>query len=206
MRTSILLALMWLSGCRTVAAGVVERADALLEDYRNRTAPTWEAPADSAAPPWAPGQFTVYSRASEGRVALERVSLRRGRGDDVRVAIERLGGGEQLRVHLTFSRQPARRDALAALVVEAWVTRGEGPEIHSLGAAPADVLSLAADLLISPPREGASETIVVPAGRFEGCVGGAHALVPISGVVHQRLGGDVRELLEFGDDNGGALF
>lgn len=197
---------MWLSGCRTVAAGVVERADALLADYRSRAAPTWEAPADAAAPPWAPGQFTVYSRASNDRVVLERVSLRRGRGDDVRVAIDRLGGGDQLRVHLTLARQPARREALSALVVEAWVTRGEGPEIHTLGAAPADVLSLAADLLIAPPRDGAAETIVVPAGRFEGCVGGAHALVPISGVVRQRLGGDVRELLEFGDDNGGALF
>ncbi|MDP1919158.1 MAG: hypothetical protein Q8L14_23110 [Myxococcales bacterium] len=206
MRTSTLLALMWLSGCRTVAAGVVERADALLADYRNRTPPTWEAPADSAPPPWAPGQFTVYSRASEGRVVLERVALRRGRGDDVRVAVDRLGGGEQLRVHLTLARQPAGREELAALVLEAWVTRGEGPEIHTLGAAPADVLSLAADLLISPPQDSASETIVVPAGRFEGCVGGAHALVPISGVVRQRPGGDLRELLEFGDDNGGALF
>ena len=205
MRSSTLLLLVFLSGCRTVAAGVMERADALLEDYRHRATPTWETQREPEAERWVPGQFTVYSRSSEDGAVLERASIGRRRGDEVRVMIDRLGRGDQLRVHLTLARQPARRDELAAVIVESWVTRGEGPEIHSLGAAPADVLALAADTLIGPVRDGGDETIVVPAGRFEGCRGGTHSRVPISGVVRQR-GADVRELLEFGEDNGGALF
>jgi hypothetical protein len=205
-RTCLALTLIVLTSCRSVAGGVLERADALLEDYRHRVGTTWIAPADAAPLAWAPGQFTVYSRASEGSVVLERVAIGRRRGDGFRVSLERLGRGAQLRVHLTLRRQPAGREEFAALVVEAWVTRDEGPEVNTVGAAPADVLSLAAELLLSPPRDGGEETIVVPAGRFEGCRGGTHPLVPISGVVRQRSGDAARELLEFGDDNAGALF
>jgi hypothetical protein len=205
-RTSTLLALLWLASCRTVAAGVVERADALLADYRNRPSTTWEGGHEAASQAWLPGQFTVHSRVADENVVLERVAIGRRRGDEVRVVIDRLGAGEQLRVHLTLAGQPTNRAALAGLVVEAWVRRGEGPEIHTLGAAPADVLSLAAELLLSPQHDDAEETVVVPAGRFEGCRSGTHPVVPISGVVRHRSGDSLRELLEFGDDNGGALF
>jgi hypothetical protein len=204
--TLVSVSVMWFWSCRTVTSGVTERADALLQDYLHRTAQTFAATRDALPEPWVPGQFTVYSLISDRGTVLDRVSIKRRRGDEVRVAIDRLGAGTQLRVSLTFAHQPTRIEDLAALVAESWVKRGDGPDIHTLGAAPVDVLSLAAETLLSPAEGGGDEIIVVPAGRFEGCRGGTHSVVPISQVVRRQRGGEVRELLEFGDDNGGALF
>lgn len=199
------LAVLPLLACQTVAAGLTDRAEALLSDYRARARPTFAAEPE-APRAWARGQFTVYARSSPRGAVLERVAITRRRGEAVAVAVEVLGGGEQLRARLTFARQPGGAEALPLLLTTATIRRGEGPEVESVGTAPADVLELAATLLIAPPGSGRPRLLEAPAGRFEGCLGEAHPAVPLSGVVVQRRDGVVRELLEFGEDGGGELF
>lgn len=207
-RSALLLAVALAgSGCRTVAAGLDERADALLADYRARTPPTIEAPPPGPPPPWRPGQYTVHARTRGKRPLLERVAVARARDDAaVTLRLDRLGEGEQLTARLTLRRPPRPGEALGALVLEAWVKRGEAPEIHTADWAPPDVLALASAATTRPSGGAGGATLTVPAGRFLECSAGAHPAVPLSGVVQQRLGDELRELLEFGDDGGGALF
>lgn len=194
------------AGCRTVAMGVNERADALLADYRQRARTTF-APPEASEEPWRPGQFTVHALTDEDGVVLERVAIsRRSSPDRLLVSIDRLGVGEQLRVRLTLNAQPRDRATFEAAVTEAWVQRDEQPEIHHLGAVPPDVLALGWRAIARPKAEGSPRRLEVPAGIFPGCVGGVHPAVPLSGVVEASADGVQRELLEFGDDDGGALY
>lgn len=200
----LLTMLVVLSGCRTVATGVNERADALLADYRQRRPVTFSATSDVNAE-WRRGQFTVHVITKDERAVLERVAVT-GEQDHLHVSIDRLGVGEQLRVRLTFTKQPGDRASFETALSEAWVRRDEKPEIHYLGNVPAAIVELAWRALERPKTEGGARSVTVPAGVFEGCVAGVHSAVPLSGVVSQRRDGEVRELLEFGDDGSGDLY
>lgn len=200
----LLTMLVVLSGCRTVATGVNERADALLADYRQRRPQTFSA-TEEANSEWRRGQFTVHLLTKDERTVLERVAVEGGQ-DHLHVSIDRLGVGEQLRVRLTFTKQPVDRASFEAALTEAWVRRDEKPEVHHLGNVPAAVVELAWRALERPKTDGGARSITVPAGVFEGCVDGVHSAVPLSGVVSQRRDGEVRELLEFGDDGSGDLY
>lgn len=200
----LLTMLVMLSGCRTVATGVNERADALLADYRQRRPETIAATSDVNAA-WRRGQFTVHLLTQNERTVLERVAVS-GRQDHLHVSIDRLGVGEQLRVRLTFTKQPVDRASFEAALSEAWVRQDEKPEIHHLGSVPAAIVELAWRAIERPKTDGGARSVTVPAGVFEGCVDGVHPAVPLSGVVSQRRDGEVRELLEFGDDGSGDLY
>lgn len=199
----LLVVVCLVSGCRTLAQGVNERADALLADYRQRRPSPMVS--DEARETWASGHFTVHAITDEHGTLLERVAVR-STSARVLLSIDRLGVGAQLRLRLTLTSQPADRAAFSAAVTEAWVRADEGPEVHHLGTVPAWVLELAWGASQRPRGEGAERTLVVPAGRFDGCVGGVHPTVPLSGVVERTVNGVRRELLEFGDDDGGALY
>lgn len=200
----LLMMLVLLSGCRTVATGVNERADALLADYRQRRAETIPATSEVNAA-WRAGQYTVHVLTKDERRVLERVAVT-SQKDHLHVSLDRLGVGEQLRVRLTFTKQPTDRASFDAELTEAWVGRDEKPEIHYLGNVPAAIVELAWRALERPKTDGGARSVTVPAGVFEGCVDGVHAAVPLSGVVSQRREGEVRELLEFGDDGSGDLY
>jgi hypothetical protein len=200
----LLLVVCLSAGCRTVAQGVNERADALLADYRQRRPVTVEA--DGSREAWQPGHFTVHALTGPDGTMLERVAVVAGTGGRVHLSLDRLGVGEQLRLRLTLSGQPADRATFVAAVREAWVRRDERPEIHHLGEVPQALLELAWRAVERPRVEGRGRQLQVPAGMFEGCVEGVHPAVPLSGVVERTTDGVRRELLEFGDDDGGALY
>lgn len=205
LRVRVLLTMVVvLSGCRTVAAGVNERADALLADYRQRRPETIAATSEENAE-WRRGQFTVHVLTKDDRAVLERVAVTAEK-DHLHLSIDRLGVGEQLRVRLTFAKQPVDRASFEAALTEAWVRQDEKPEIHHLGNVPAAIVELAWRAIERPKTDGGARSVTVPAGVFEGCVDGVHAAVPLSGVVSQRRDGEVRELLEFGDDGSGDLY
>lgn len=203
-RLLLLVLLSALPACRTVAQGVNERADALLADYRQRRPGTFGVEPSREA--WRPGHFTVHALTDDDGTVLERVALLAGTGGRLHLVIDRLGVGEQLRLRLTLSGQPTERAAFEASVSEAWVRRDEQPELHHLGAVPRALLELAFRAIERPRTTGAGHEVQVPAGRFEGCVEGVHPAVPLSGVVDRTVDGVRRELLEFGDDDGGALY
>ncbi|MBL8921532.1 MAG: hypothetical protein JNJ54_21910 [Myxococcaceae bacterium] len=204
-RRVLLLFLLCASpGCRTLAQGVNERADAILADYRQRR--TSIIGSEEPREQWVTGQFTVHALSDERGTLLERVSVRSISGARVLLSIDRLGGGAQLRLRLTLTNQPVDRAAFSAAVTEAWVRTDEGPDVHHLGTVPPWLLALAWAAIERPRSEGPPRTLVVPAGRFDGCVDGVHPAVPLSGVVERAANGVRRELLEFGDDDGGALY
>jgi hypothetical protein len=200
----LLTMLVVLSGCRTVATGVNERADALLADYRQRKPETIPATSDANSE-WRRGQFTVHVLTKDERTVLERVGVTSVK-DRLLLSIDRLGVGEQLRVRLTFTKQPVDRASFEAALTEAWVRRDEKPEVHHLGNVPAAIVELAWRAIERPKTEGGARSLTVPAGAFEGCFDGVHPAVPVSGVVSQRRDGEERELLEFGDDGSGDLY
>lgn len=198
-----ILVFFFVVACRTTSSGADERTAALLRDYAARPSKTWPEATSSDTPAWSPGQYTVHVRSRGERQVLERVVVRRRSGERVVVGLERLAPDETMKATLTLSSPPAASQALA--IEEAWVSRNEGPEIHFTGALPAALAGLVASAL-APPLDGTSGTLTVPAGRFEGCVRGTHAAVPLTGVVLQAADGETRALVEFGDDGTGALF
>lgn len=198
---AVLVLPLVLLGCRTTS-GVDERAEALLADYRSR-GPSVVDEADRRE--WATGQFTVHVWSEGDRKWLERVSLESMREGRVRVSLDRLGVNEQLRVTATLSSAWTGTTPIDQLLTEAWVREADRPEIHFTPSVPAWVAAALTRALERPTGGGTAE-LTTPAGHFVGCVGGAHVAVPLSGVVRSESGGRTRELVEFGDDGGGALY
>jgi hypothetical protein len=199
--------LVALAACRTVSSGADERTDALLADYRSRLVRPVPASEISWAPDWRSGEYTVHALTKDRLTVLERVSVwRQPAQPRVRVSVDRLGARERLRVRLTLSRVPTEGERLDGLVLEAWVRREDRPEMHHLGEVPKEVVALVSAAIERPRSDSSPRTLTVPAGEFEGCVGGVHGAVPLSGVVRQTREGVLRELLEFGDDDSGWLY
>jgi hypothetical protein len=196
-----------LVGCRTVSSGADERTDALLADYRSRARSHWPDTPVPTQPTLRSGEYTVHALTKDSRTVLERVGVwRHPEKPLVRLSVDRLGATDRLRVRLTLARPPAAGEPIGPLVTEAWVRRDDRPEVHHEGAVPADVVAVVALAIERPPLDGGPRTLTVPAGEFQGCVGGVHGLVPLSGVVQQTRDGVLRELLEFGDDDAGWLY
>jgi hypothetical protein len=196
-----------LAACRTVSSGADERTDALLADYRSRSVRSVPAAEVSWAPDWRSGEYTVHALTKDRLTVLERVSVwRQAEQPKVRVSVDRLGAKERLRVRLTLARLPAEGERLEGLVIEAWVRRDDRPEVHHLGEVPREVVGLVSAAIERPRSDADPRTVRVPAGEFEGCVGGVHGAVPLSGVVQQTRDGVLRELMEFGDDDSGWLY
>lgn len=198
--TAVVLSIV-LSGCRT-ASGLDERASALLADYHSRA----RAPvAEGDRTQWAAGQFTVHLWKVGERHWLERAAITELRPGKIRVALDRLGAGTQVRVVATLTDRPTDRASFERSLTEAWVREDERPEVHHQGSVPrwvAEALFLATER----PTGSAIADLDTPAGRFPGSSGGVHPAVPLSGVVTIDRSGTKRELLEFGDDGGGALY
>lgn len=206
-RWAVALAIFVATGCRVVSSGADERTDALLADYRSRSAKTFPAAEVVWTPSWRSGEFTVHALTKQQLTVLERVSVFQQAGQErVRVSVDRLGANERLRVRLTLGRAPRDGERLDGLVTEAWVRRDDRPEVHHLGEVPAEVVALVNAAIERPRADSSPRTLTVPAGTFEGCIGGVHGGVPLSGVVQQERGDVLRELLEFGDDDSGWLY
>lgn len=198
-----MLALFFFGACRTISSGADERTAALLRDYAARPSRVWAETTTVEPPTWSPGQYTVHVRSRGERQVLERVVVRRRVGERLVVGLERLAPDETVKATLTLTSPPTASKPLA--IEEAWVSRNDGPEIHFTDRLPPELAGLAASAL-TPTVSGASGTLTVPAGRFEGCVRGTHGAVPLTGVVLVDADGEIRELVEFGDDGTGALF
>jgi hypothetical protein len=204
MRALVCALLLVVTGCRTVAAGLDERAEALLADYRSRP-PRRFGTTSEAKERWQSGHYTVHVITSNERTVIERTAVVVTK-EHSHVTIDRLGVGAQLRVRLTFTQQPVDRASFEANLTEAWVTEGEAPEVHHLGDVPLAVKDLAWRALERAGGDQSPKTLTAPAGVFDGCRAGRHAVVPLSGVVRAEEEGALRELLEFGEDAGGEIF
>lgn len=201
MRFAFLLVSLFVLGCRTTS-GLDERASAILADYRTRTAGSTP---DGDRTAWAVGQFTVHLWTSGERNWLERIAVTELRTGKIRLALDRLGAGTQLRVTATLLDQPRNRAALDQLLTDAWVREGDRPEIHHAGSVPRWVADAVFNAIERPTGTSAA-TLRTPAGAFPETSGGSHPSVPLSGVVRLERSGSTRELLEYGDDGGGALY
>jgi hypothetical protein len=197
------------SGCAATTPFIEERTTVLLKDYRTRIRRTFGPETTERGATWVSGQYTVHAKTKGGQTFLERVSvdLRPALGR-VSFDLERLGAHEQVRTHLLLSSIPSDRDSFFAQTAEAWVQIGEHPEVHSQGNVPRSVIDPVYTAIERPMADTSDtpETVSVPAGVFEGCRTGIHHTVPLSGVVRSLNGGELRELVEFGNDDSGRLY
>lgn len=227
------LGLAALAACSSVNPALRDRTNALLADYRSRTAPPVATPDSPGPRAWEVGQYVVYAVKREGRVGLLRYAIEERTQEGVWLGIQELSFDTQRSWRVLLQRDPEQAGELVTLARRAIVSpQGEPTRIYDFEADKSPVVAnmreamapLWSGFLATPALEGARRTVTTAAGRFDDTaptrvrldvlgvvsdfIARRHDAVPINGLVEGHTADQTAsfELVELGDDSASPLF